>query len=73
MVAVRACDLASPLRNGAPLAAGDRSALVIGGTERIRAGDVTVFLKVVAVAPAEEEDAQTRPLPKEALLLMPHL
>ena len=53
MVAVRLADLASPLRGGRPLAAGDRSALVIGGTERIRTGEVTVFCKVVAVAPAQ--------------------
>ena len=53
MVAVRASDLVSPLRNGAPLAAGDRSALVIGGTGKIRTGEAVVFLKVVAVAPAQ--------------------
>ena len=52
MVAVRLEDVASPLRNGVPLAAGDRSALVIGGTEKIRTGDQVVFLKVVVVAPA---------------------
>jgi len=52
MVAVRLEDVASPLRNGVPLAAGDRSALVIGGTEKIGTGDQVVFLKVVAVAPA---------------------
>ena len=44
--------MTSPLRNGAPVGAGDRSALVIGGTARIRSGEVTVFCKVVAVAPA---------------------
>ena len=52
MVAVRLEDLASPLRNGGPLGEGDRSALVIGGTEKIRTGDAVVFCKVVAVAPA---------------------
>jgi hypothetical protein len=52
MVAVRLEDLASPLRNGGPLGEGDRSALVIGGTEKIRTGEVTVFCKVAAVAPA---------------------
>jgi len=31
MVAVRLGDVVSPLRNGRPLAEGDRSALVIGG------------------------------------------
>ena len=53
MVAVRASDLVSPLRNGAPLRAGDRSALVVAGTEEIRTGEPVVFLKVVAVAPAQ--------------------
>ena len=52
MVAVRLEDLASPLRNGGPLGEGDRSALVIGGTEKIRTGDAVVFCRVVAVAPA---------------------
>ena len=51
-VAFRLEDVASPLRNGRPLGDGDRSALVIGGTARIRTGEVTVFCKVVAVAPA---------------------
>ncbi|HUY47661.1 MAG TPA: transposase domain-containing protein [Streptosporangiaceae bacterium] len=51
-VAFRLADVTSPLRNGAPAGAGDRSALVIGGTVRIRSGEVTVFCKVVAVAPA---------------------
>jgi len=45
-------DVASPLRNGRPLGDGYRSALVIGGTARIRSGEVTVSGKVVAVAPA---------------------
>jgi len=53
MVAVRLPDLASPLRGGRPLAAGDRSALVVAGTERIRTGEAVVFLKVVAVVPAQ--------------------
>jgi len=53
MVAVRVPDLASPARNGRPLGEGDRSALVIAGTEKIRTGDQVVFLKVVAVAPAQ--------------------
>ena len=52
MVAVRLADVVPPLRNGRPLAAGDRSALVIGGTEEIRTGDAVVFLKAVAVASA---------------------
>jgi hypothetical protein len=53
MVAVRLPDLVSPLRGGRPLAADGRSALVVGGTEAIRSGEATVFLKVVAVAPAQ--------------------
>jgi hypothetical protein len=53
MVAVRLADVTSPLRNGGPLKAGDRSALVIGGTEKIRTGEAVVFLQVVAVAPAQ--------------------
>ena len=52
MVAVRLEDVASPLRDGRPLGPGRASALVVGGTERIRAGEVTVFCKVVAVASA---------------------
>jgi len=52
MVAVRLSDLRPPLRDGRSLEPGGRSALVIGGTEAIRAGEATVFLKVVAVAPA---------------------
>ena len=51
MIAVRLEDVASPLRNGA-LPAGGVSALVVGGTERIRSGEPVVFCKVVAVAPA---------------------
>jgi hypothetical protein len=49
-VAFRLEDMTSPLRNGRPVGDGDRSALVIGGTARIRTGEVTVFCKVVAVA-----------------------
>ena len=43
MVAVRLEDVASPLRDGRPLAPGSASALVVGGTERIRSGEVTVL------------------------------
>ena len=50
-VAFRLGDVVSPLR-AAGRGDGDRSALVIGGTARIRAGEVTVFCKIVAVAPA---------------------
>jgi Transposase DDE domain len=52
VVAVRLGDLASPLRNGRVPGEDARSALVIGGTERIRTGEVAVFCKVVAVARA---------------------
>jgi hypothetical protein len=52
MVAVRLDDLVSPLRNGRLPGEGARSALVIGGTERIRTGDQVVFCKVAVVAPA---------------------
>src|SRR5580692_534798 len=52
MIAVRLGDVASPLRSGALPAAGGVSALVVGGTERIRPGEPVVFCKVVAVAPA---------------------
>jgi hypothetical protein len=52
MVAVRLEDLSSPLRSGAPVAPGGGSALVVGGAERIRPGEVTVFCKVAAIAPA---------------------
>jgi hypothetical protein len=52
MVAVRLADLVSPLRNGRPLGEGDRSALAVAGTEKFRTGELVVFLKVVAVAPA---------------------
>ena len=53
MVAVRLADLVTPLRNGR-LPGGDcRSALVIGGTRRIRTDEPVVFCKIVAVAPAQ--------------------
>jgi hypothetical protein len=51
-VAVRLADLVSPLKSGAPLGDGDRSALAVAGTETIGSGEPVVFLKVVAVAPA---------------------
>jgi hypothetical protein len=53
LVAVRPADLVSPRRNGAAVGAGDRSALAVAGTDRIRTGEPAVFLKVVAVAPAQ--------------------
>ena len=53
MVAVRLADLVTPVGNGR-LPGGDcRSALVIGGTRRIRTGEPVVFCKIVAVAPAQ--------------------
>jgi len=53
--------LASPLKNGRPLGDGDRSALVIGGTEKIRTGGAVVFCKVIAVAEAQvKRDGQVR-------------
>jgi hypothetical protein len=52
VVAIRLPDLVSPLRGGRRPGDGGRSALVVGGTARIRTGEVTVFCKVVAVAPA---------------------
>jgi hypothetical protein len=50
MVAVRVADLASPARRG--LGRGGRTALVAAGAGRIRSGDLVVWLKPVAVAPA---------------------
>ena len=52
MIAVPLELVASPLKNGRDLGEADRSALVIGGTEKIRAGGAVVFVKVVAVAEA---------------------
>ncbi len=52
MVAVRLSDLVTPLRNGRLPGGSCRSALVTGGTRRIRAGEPVVFCKIVAVAPA---------------------
>ena len=50
IVAVRVADLASPLRR--PLREGDRTALTAAGAGKIRTGDLVVFLRPVAVAPA---------------------
>lgn len=61
MVAVPLELLASPVRGGGPLGDADRSALVIGGTEKIRTRDGVVFCKVVAVAEAQvKRDGQVR-------------
>jgi hypothetical protein len=50
MVAVRVADLVSPARKG--LGKDGRTALVAAGAGRIRTGDLVVFCKPVAVAPA---------------------
>src|SRR5262245_16281780 len=50
MVAVRAADLASPCRRG--LGGDGRTALTAAGAARIRAGDLVVWLKPVAVTRA---------------------
>ncbi len=61
MVAVPLELLASPLKSGRDLGDGDRSALVIGGTGKIRTGGTVVFCKVVAVAEAQvRRDGQVR-------------
>ena len=53
--------LASPLRSGRDLGDGDRSALAVGGTGKVRTGDTVVFCKVVAVAEAQvKRDGQVR-------------
>ena len=53
MVAVRLANLVTPVRKGRLPGGGCRSALVIGGTRRIRTGEPVVFCKIVAVAPAQ--------------------
>jgi hypothetical protein len=50
MVAVRVADLASPCQRG--LGRDGRTALTVAGSGRIRSGDLVVWLKPVAVAPA---------------------
>ena len=50
MVAVRVADLAWPARRGS--GAGGRTALTAAGGGKIRAGDLVVFCKPVAIAPA---------------------
>jgi hypothetical protein len=61
IVAVPAELVASPLKNGRDLGVADRSALVIGGTEKIGTGGGVVFLKVVAVTEAQvKRDGQVR-------------
>ena len=61
MIAVPLELAASPLKSGRDLGGADRSALVIGGTERIRTGGAVVFCKVIAVAEAQvKRDGQVR-------------
>jgi len=61
LVAVRACDLVSPLKSGAPLGEADRPAMAVAGTTRIGTGEAVVFCKVVVVAPAQvTRDGQVR-------------
>jgi hypothetical protein len=61
MVAVPLELLASPLKSGRGLGDGDRSALVIGGTGKIRTGGAVVFCKVAVVAEAQvRRDGQVR-------------
>lgn len=50
IVAVRVADLQSPLRR--PLREGERTALTAEGAGEIRTGEMVVFLKPLAVAPA---------------------
>ena len=50
MVAVRVADLACPARRG--LGRDGRTALTAAGAGRVRSGDLVVWLKPVAVAPA---------------------
>jgi hypothetical protein len=52
---------ASPLKSGRALGDAERSALAVGGTERIRTGGAVVFCKVLAVAEARvKRDGQVR-------------
>jgi hypothetical protein len=61
IVAVPADRLASPLKSGRDLRDADRSALVIGGTEKIRTGSRVLFCKIVAVTEAVvARDGQVR-------------
>jgi len=61
MIAVPLELAASPLKSGRDLGDADRSALVIGGTGKIRTGGAVVFCKVVAVAEAQvRRDGQVR-------------
>jgi hypothetical protein len=53
--------LASPLKCGRELGDAERSALVVGGAERVRTGGAMVFCKVIVVAEAQvKRDGQVR-------------
>jgi len=61
IVAVPLGLVASPLKSGRDLGEADRSALVVGGTQRIGTRDDVVFCKVVVVAEARvKRDGQVR-------------
>jgi hypothetical protein len=61
IIAVPAELVTSPLKNGRDLGEPDVSALVVGGTGKIRTGGATVFVKVVAVTGAQvTRDGQVR-------------
>jgi Insertion element 4 transposase N-terminal len=61
IIAVPADLVTSPLKNGRDLGESDVSALVVGGTGKIRTGGATVFVKVVAVTQAQvTRDGQVR-------------
>ncbi len=61
IVAVPAELLVSPLKSGREPGDSDRSALAVGGTERIRSGGAVVFCKVIVVAEAQvKRDGQVR-------------
>jgi hypothetical protein len=61
ILAIPADQVASPLKSGRDLGEADRSALVVGGTGKIRTGDRLLFVKVVAAAEAQvTRDGQVR-------------
>jgi hypothetical protein len=63
--------LASPLKSGRDLGGGDRSALVIGGTGKVRTGGAVVFCKVVAVAEAQVGQVRAKGSPVHHATLGP--
>lgn len=61
IIAVPLALVCSPLKSGRDLAEADRSALAVGGTQRIGTRDDVVFCKVVAVTEARvKRDGQVR-------------